>query len=252
MQQRPRLICLPPAGAGPSLYRPWMNRHPGHADVVPVSLPGREARIAEPLPASLDELADRLAEELEEQLVGRFALFGYSMGALLGLELVRRWERWGLPAPDVMFVLACNAPDRLLAGRDPIHQMPASLFRQTLRDIGGTPTEILDNQEAMALFEPVLRNDFRICETYDAPSDGRLVECGAHVFVADQDNLVRWEDATGWADFIGGDLRMHRLQGNHMLERAQFDAVLDAALDLWLGMPHPTHGARLAVTYAKP
>lgn len=236
MQHRPRLFCLPPAGAGPSLYRPWVGRHAAHVEVVPVSLPGRESRISEPLSVSLDALAERLAEELEPQLNGRFALFGYSMGAVLGLELARRWEDWGLPTPDLMFLLACNAPDRLLAGREPIHRMEAAAFRQTLHEIGGTPLEILENEEAMALFEPVLRNDFRICETYEASADGRLVECGAHVFVADRDNLVQWDNAARWAHFVGGDVQMHGLHGNHMLERPAFDALFDRALDLWFGV----------------
>jgi len=87
----------------------------------------------------------------------------------------------------------------------------------------------------MALFEPVLRNDFRICETYDAPSDSRVVECGAHVFVADRDNLVQWDNAARWSNFFGGDLQMHALQGNHMLERPALDALFDRALELWLG-----------------
>ena len=69
MQHRPRLFCLPPAGAGPSLYRPWAGRHAAHVEVVPVSLPGRESRISEPLSVSLDALAELVQEARVEILL---------------------------------------------------------------------------------------------------------------------------------------------------------------------------------------
>lgn len=233
MQSRPQLLCLPPAGAGSSLYRPWTLRHRDILDIVPVSLPGREARITEPLPGSMDELADQLAEQLEHQLTGRYALFGYSMGAVLSYELVRRWANWGLPEPEIFFILGCNAPDRLMVDREPIHLMNPADFRQALLDIGGTPVEILDNAEAMALFEPVIRNDFRICETYQSHSGKFRMNCPAHAFVAADDCLVQTETSSPWAEFVTGDFQMHSLDGSHMLERAAFDSLLDGVVQLW-------------------
>lgn len=58
--------------------------------MLPVALPGREARFNDPLPSSIDNLADALAEELEQHITERYAIFGYSMGAFLGYEIGRR------------------------------------------------------------------------------------------------------------------------------------------------------------------
>jgi surfactin synthase thioesterase subunit len=233
MPSLPQLLCFPPAGGGPSLYYPWAQRHRDRLDIHAVAVPGRETRMAEPPPRSLDALADVLADELAPRAAHRYAMFGYSMGAVLAYEVARRWARRGLPAPEVVFILSCNPPDRLLAGRDAIHAMPEAAFWQTILDLGGTPRELLDFPEARALFEPILRNDFRICETYAHRANGDRLNCPAHVFIADDDALADARTADGWRASFAGPFQMHALRGNHMLEKAPFAALLDSVLALW-------------------
>jgi surfactin synthase thioesterase subunit len=244
MQALPQLLCLPPAGTGPSLYYPWTLRHRDRVDIHPVSLPGRETRIGEPLPGSLDELADQLADQLAPRLARRYALFGYSMGAVLAYEVARRWARRGLPAPEMIFILGCNPPDRLLEGSEPLHTLESTAFWQAITDLGGTPREILETPEALTLFEPIVRNDFRICETYRHRPDGTRLDCAAHAFVADRDTLVDAETALGWRAFVGGAFTLHALQGNHMLERDAFASLLDTLVAIWLDPARRGHGER--------
>lgn len=233
MQALPQLLCLPPAGSGPSLYYPWTQRHRGRLEVVPVPLPGRETRIAEQPPRSLDELADLLAVELAPRLGRRYALFGYSMGAALGYEVARRWAQRGLPAPEMVFILGCNPPDRLADGREPFHTLEAGAFWKAIADLGGTPEELLQSAEALALFEPVLRNDFRMCETFEHRPCATPLGCSAHAFIAEQDSMVDPETAAGWQGLFRGGCVMHSLPGNHMLERGAFIGLLDRLLTLW-------------------
>lgn len=204
-------------------------------DILPVSVPGREARFGEALSDSIDSLADRLALELEAHPARPYAFFGYSMGALLGYEIGRRWGRWGLRAPEMFFILGCNAPDRMMLDREPFHSMNDADFRQVLMDLGGIHPEILDNAEAMALFEPGLRNDFRLCETYEHSIEGGRLDCPAHVFVGKDDDYVRPEPAAEWSQFLTGKVQVHMLEGRHMLD-AQALAALPARIEkLWLG-----------------
>ncbi|ODN72162.1 thioesterase II family protein [Methylobrevis pamukkalensis] len=233
----PLLICLPPAGAGPSLFFPWTRRHPGRVEILPVSLPGREARIGEPLAESLEALADGLAADLALRLAVHpaqpYALFGYSMGAVLGYEIGRRLARMGLPKPEMLFLLGCNPPDSLAAGHDPLHLMDSAAFWETLVDLGGTPRELLADPEALQLFEPSVRNDFRLCETYRPDMDAPPLGWPAHAFFADGDRFADAALAPGWTRFLGGPLTQHTLSGNHMLGRAEFAALLDRLLALW-------------------
>ncbi|KAA3509764.1 thioesterase [Agrobacterium vitis] len=231
---RPVLLCLPPAGTGAGLFRNWVQTAPSTMTVHPVALPGREARYSEPAPRSIDALADQLAVELEPYIGGRYAIFGYSMGALLGYEIARRFLGAGLRMPEVFFALGCNAPDRMVYEREPFHTMEAAAFRQALIDLGGTDAEILNNPDAMELFEPVLRNDFRICETYTHDATRGTLDCPAHIFLSDGDAFVNRQAAAAWCDFVTGGTRLHQVAGAHMLERPVLDTLPARLATLWL------------------
>ncbi|EGL66702.1 thioesterase, putative siderophore biosynthesis protein [Agrobacterium sp. ATCC 31749] len=233
MTLRPRLICLPPAGAGPSLFRSWVQNSESIFDVVPVALPGREAHFTKPLPHDIQSLADHVANEITGLLQAPYALFGYSMGAVVAYELLRHLSLRRLPLPDAFYILGSNAPDRVLEGREPIHSMTSEDFHQSLVEIGGTPDEILRDREAMALFEPVLRNDFRICETYEFTPPHLPVTFPVHVFVADADHLVSWNAAGAWEKCIGQDITMHGIEGSHMLAPQAFAHFIGKLGQLW-------------------
>ncbi|WLP56482.1 thioesterase II family protein [Agrobacterium fabrum] len=233
MTLRPRLICLPPAGAGPSLFRSWVQNSESIFDVVPVALPGREAHFTKPLPHDIQSLADHVANEITGLLQAPYALFGYSMGAVVAYELLRHLSLRRLPLPDAFYILGSNSPDRVLEGREPIHSMTSEDFQQSLVEIGGTPDEILRDREAMALFEPVLRNDFRICETYEFTPPHLPVTFPVHVFVADADHLVSWNAAGAWENCIGQDITMHGIEGSHMLAPQAFAHFIGKLGQLW-------------------
>ena len=234
MPPRPRLLCLPPAGSGASLFRSWLNSQAEQMEIVPVLLPGREVRFRDPLPIDIESLADQLADELETFASGRYAFFGYSMGALLSYEIGRRWIDRGLRTPEHLFVLGCNAPDRLVLEREPFHTMDDPDFRQALQNLGGVPPEILDNDEAMSLFKPILRNDFRICETYRPATLRKKLICPIHAFLAEKDDFVRRDAVEAWSDFISGPLTIHWLPGKHMIEHETFRSLKDVVQDIWL------------------
>src|SRR5581483_5831846 len=85
-----RLFCFPYAGGGASIFRDWSGRLPGHVEVCPVQLPGRETRFRESAFTHVSPLVTTLAESLRPKLDRPFAFFGHSLGALVAFELSRR------------------------------------------------------------------------------------------------------------------------------------------------------------------
>lgn len=231
MTEGARLVCLPPAGGGPSLFRAW-RAIPGLPIEAP-GLPGRESRFREPSAPSLDALADRLAEEIAPRLAGRFALFGYSMGGVLALLLAERLAGRGLPGPEALFVLGSAPPDRLNAAVGGLNTLASPAFWAEIARIGGTPAAVIANAEMRDLFEPALRADFRLCETYRHADRGFRLDCPVHVFLAEEDHLVRPGDAAAWAGHSRGPTRIRRLPGAHMLDPAAFAALGAEIGALW-------------------
>ncbi|MBE3640582.1 thioesterase II family protein [Mangrovicoccus algicola] len=227
----PALICLPPAGAGASNFRPWMRRD---AAVMAPALPGRDARLREEAPATMTARAACLAAELAPALPPRYGLFGYSMGGTLACLLARELAARGLPGPEVVFVLGALPPDRLADGTrrlDLLERDSAGFWKEIAR-MGGTPAELLQDAGLRALFEPVLRADFAACAAGRIPP-GPPLDCPVEVFAARGDHVVSRDEAQGWARFTRATMRLHPLEGGHMLDRPQLDALLPRLRGLW-------------------
>ncbi|MFZ5526644.1 MAG: thioesterase II family protein [Pseudomonadota bacterium] len=226
-QGRTRLFCLPPAGAGASIFYPWLDAAPPWLEICPVAVPGREDQFRQPLPASIHALADALSDALAPALDRPYAVLGYSMGAFVGYELVQRWSRRGWRTPDAFFALAARSPTAPFDREEPLHLLNAARFREALIDMGGTPREILDNAEAMALFEPILRNDLRIAETYrpTGPDTAKLA-CTVHAIYSHEDALVEPHHAKAWAECSTQPLTEHVITGPHMPSKTALLALL--------------------------
>src|SRR5262245_5574913 len=76
-EARVRLVCLPHAGGGASLYRLWPEGLSPAVEVCAVQLPGRETRLREPAHRRVEPLVLELAETLARALEPPFALFGH-------------------------------------------------------------------------------------------------------------------------------------------------------------------------------
>jgi len=84
-----RLLTLPHAGAGASVFRAWGQGMPEPVAVCPVQPPGRERRYGEPPFTQVAPLVRELAGEISASVRTPYAILGHSTGALCAYEVVR-------------------------------------------------------------------------------------------------------------------------------------------------------------------
>ena len=226
---RVRLICLPHAGGGAALDRPWSAEAVPALDVVPVQLPGRERRLRERPFTAMAPLVEALAGALAPVLDRPFALFGHSLGAWVGFELARHLRAVGGPQPMRLFVSGSRAP-HLPDTRPAIHDLPGSEFVAALGRLGGTPDEVLDHPDLMALLEPVLRADFAIADTYAYRPEEPL-PFPISAFSGTADALAPPPTVAAWAALSQGQFRQRTLPGGHFFIQEQRAAILAAIHD---------------------
>lgn len=224
-----RLFCFPYAGGGPSVYRGWDRELPPSIEVLRVALPGREGRFGERPLRDARTAVDALAEALSGFLEPPYAFFGHSLGALLAFELTRALERRGRPGPTTLFVSG-SRPPRLRRDRkqdEPIHHLPQPAFLQKLRELEGTPEEVLENAELMELFLPLLRADFEMSETYVyEPAAPLAVPILA--FGGENDEHAPPSDLDAWQEETTSTFRGMRLPGGHFFLHAERRAIARA------------------------
>jgi surfactin synthase thioesterase subunit len=237
-----RLFCLPYAGAGASAYRLWRNAFGPDVDLRPLTLPGRESRLAEPPVIDPAEVAQTIAASAELP----YAIYGHSMGGRLGFEVIRLLRERGAPLPVRFYAAACRPPDaRGEALFDNIAGLPEPEFLDVMRAGGGVPEEVLAEPELLAVVLPALRADLawldRYAYTLDEPLPVPIV-----TFAGTHDPAVTPEEIAGWARHTSAGWRGHEVQGGHFFLHSHVDEVVRLIrADL---LPAPTHRVPLGRT----
>jgi medium-chain acyl-[acyl-carrier-protein] hydrolase len=243
-----RLFCLPYAGGSAAAYRDWHALAPDGVQVCPLELPGRGGRIAEPPFIRLRPLADVIADVLTPHLNRPYALFGHSMGGLLAFELTRTLRRRELPLPVHLFVSASAAPGSPRT-RPAIHAAPDADVFSELVLLGGTPREILDDEELMELTLPIIRADFTAVETYEHRREPPL-PVPLTVFGGTDDPLVPVRSLDGWREQTSAGARLRLLPGDHFFVHSAA-AEVTAAVAAALSGAAPHGGGHLPAVSAK-
>lgn len=240
---RLRLVCLPYAGGGASLFRKWPQFLPEDIELLAVQLPGREKRLFDPPCSDLAVIVHKLRAALQNYLDCPLGFFGYSMGTRIAYELARTLREQDNIQPACMFVAACKGP-QIEEPPNPRYLLPDKEFKEALRDLGGTPDEVLENTELMDMYLPALRADFALKESYVhspcPPFDCPITAyCGDHDKEAPQDESQTWDQETTAA------FRLRCFPGGHFFIHDNLSELLsDMKSQLHITLREPSHKAR--------
>ena len=232
---RIRLYCLPHAGGGAATYFPWARRLAPDIEVVALRLPGRETRHrqapARRLARIVPAVADAIGEDVKAASGRPYAVFGHSFGALLAFEACRELAGRGAPSPVRLLVSGRPAP-HLQPRLSPVHDAEDAKLRARLRDMGGTPPEILADAGLMAGLFPTLRADLEAAETY-IHQPGPALQTPISVFGGDQDLYTEPADLEAWGRYTRCGHRVRIYRGRHFFLHDNLDPVLaDIRADL--------------------
>ncbi|VVP70031.1 Linear gramicidin dehydrogenase LgrE [Pseudomonas fluorescens] len=221
------LLCLPYSGASAMVYSRWRRTLPAWLQVRPVELPGRGARMGEPLQTDMQVLARQLADEQRLNATAPYAILGHSLGALLAFELAHELRALGCPEPVALFACGTAAPTRREGYDGDGWRNPkddAELIND-LRELNGTPEEVLANKELMSITLPVLRADFLLCGRYTYRKRQALT-CALHV-LGGEDDRASEDQLSAWRRETTGRFSLHLFQGGHFFIHEQEQRVLE-------------------------
>ncbi|HEU4507244.1 MAG TPA: alpha/beta fold hydrolase [Pyrinomonadaceae bacterium] len=208
-----RLFCFPYAGGSALVFNKWRESLPPFVEVCPVQLPGRGNRLDVPPFTDIDPLVEAAAAALLPYFDVPFAFFGHSMGASISFELARLLRREGRRLPLHLYISGRRAPH--IISDDPLlHPLPEAELLDELRQLNGTPKEVLEHPELMQMMLPLLRADFSVAETYVCKPEPPL-NIPMTVFGGLSDKDVGREDLEAWREYTTAPFKLRMLAGDH-------------------------------------
>jgi surfactin synthase thioesterase subunit len=219
-----RLFCLPYAGAGTAIFHAWPAGTDPRIEVNAVRLPGRESRVMERPDFTVTEVAAQISERAGEV---PFALYGHSMGGLLGFEVVRTLRDAGARLPVRLYVGGSGAPDSPRSGLfSGVSRMSDAELLARVAEGGGAPGEVLADPDLVELVLPALRGDLSWVDGYVYRA-GTPLPTPITAFAGTTDQLAPPEAVERWSAHTVGGFTRHDVAGGHFFLNENRSGLLE-------------------------
>jgi medium-chain acyl-[acyl-carrier-protein] hydrolase len=148
------------------------------------------------------------------------------MGALLTYEVTRELTRLKVNLPEKLFVSAHRAP-KLPRKRALLHALPNEQFIESLKQYGGFPEEILNNQEFIDFILPTMRSDMTLCDLYAFHGDNFKLSMPLEIFAGAHDLEAGPDQMSSWIEYSSAASNLKIFDGGHFFLRSHSKELLD-------------------------
>ncbi|SER00737.1 thioesterase II family protein [Streptomyces radiopugnans] len=209
------VLCVPFAGAGASVFRPWVPLCQDRFELAAVQLPGREQRFAEEPYRDVAAATEGLLPEVLERVsgAGPVVLFGHSLGAVLSYEIAHRLA--ATDGVDLTALVISGSPGPWTRRENGASGLDDDEFLARVKEFAGYRHDALEDPEMRELLLPTLRADVEMHESYVPRSDDPLPVPIVSVR-GTTDTLVTTEQAMEWSKATSRDFRFAEVEGGHM------------------------------------
>lgn len=237
-----RIVVCPHAGGSASYYRRLVSGQQGAPEVVAVQYPGRETRFGEPPATTIGDLLDDVAGPVRALLRDPVptVLLGHSLGASLALRIAAGLSEGD--GPDVLALSGRSAWADPLGGevqagaRPGVGQLrvPAAGKRddRSLKDwiesLGGTPPELLDDDDFFAMHAGVVRADLAVHDSLAVHAgQERAITVPLVLLAGARDRAASPEMVAPWAVHARSGVSTQVLDGGHFFFDDHSPQVVD-------------------------
>lgn len=219
------LICLPFAGGNSYSYnglKPHLNKS---IRMITPELPGRGTRIREALCKNLLQLVDEIYNQISDHLNESYVIYGHSMGGSLGNLLIHRIIKENKKLPLHFLVTGHGGPQIEKTDDTIRHLLNDEEFKKELIKLGGSPKEILEQEELLDFFTPILKADFQAIETYEYNLTEKHNIPITNI-VGDEEDITP-EEQEGWKLETTANVELHKYPGNHFFIFDEYERLSD-------------------------
>lgn len=214
MQSKPQLFCFTYAG-GTVAFFDVIEKDLEGIELVGLEYAGHGERHREEYYKDFDELADDMYKQLSSRYRGgEYALFGYSMGSISLVEVLKRILTSGMKKPISVFLSAHEPHTRSELLDFAADELDDWVKERTVR-FGAVPERILHNKVFWRTYLPVYRADYTIIGKYQFELLEIKTDIPAVVFYSETDTPL--SDMQLWEKYF--PCEYHQYQGTHFFIR---------------------------------
>lgn len=163
------VFFLPNAGGSEGVFSSIERELPQGVQFIAMEYAGHGKRISEPFSPTIDSLADDMYALICDKLKydEAYALFGYSMGCIVLIEVLRRiLERKEIRLPIRLFV-AAHAINLSPYPNIEIDINSIEAIKEYTTRFGGVPDDLSDNSFFWRLYLPIFSSDYALIQSYN-------------------------------------------------------------------------------------
>lgn len=217
---KPQLFCFTYAG-GTAAFFDGIEQHLSGIEVVKPEYAGHGKRHGEPFYRDFAGLADDMFTQFQTQYRGgAYGLFGYSMGSITVVEVLKRILAHGMQRPDHLFLAAHEPhPKAELLGFSA--DVPDGFIMERTVRFGAVPEKLIGNRVFWRTYLPLYRADYAIIQTYDFEKELIASDIPAAVFYSETD--TPFADISLWERYF--PCQFYRFDGTHFFIQQHYEEM---------------------------
>lgn len=159
------VICFPYAGGSGFAFQQLKDFWPKSWDIKTITYPGRGHKIEDPLIYKVEDLVNYCWEQIKDWLHRPYIFFGHSLGGRLIYLLAHKIREQHKKLPECLVISGTHGAS--VPPKQPYrYAMPTPDLKAILKRYGAIPEEIVQDEFAFNFFEPIIRADFQVAETW--------------------------------------------------------------------------------------
>ncbi len=213
MQSKGQLFCFTYAGGNASFFDDIEKDLP-KCDVVKLEYAGHGTRHKEPFYSDFNELADDMFRLIKGKYSGNeYFLFGYSMGSISLVEVLKRiLNDDELPNPRQVFLAAHEPHTKAELTDFSSGELDEMVKRRTI-EFGAVPEVLMNNRTFWRMYLPIYRSDYSLIGKYGFEDLNLQTTIPATIFYSETDTPTA--DMLQWKNYFIGQCDYHCYEGTH-------------------------------------
>ena len=213
---KPQLFCFTYAGGNASFFDA-IEKELNGIEVIKCEYSGHGVRHKESLYRDFSELADDVfSQVIQSYRGGEYALFGFSMGTITLIEVLRRILDHHYRKPACVFLAAHEPHTKSELVGFAEDELDRWVKERTI-EFGAVPEELVENKTFWRTYLPLYRADYSIIGKYRFEDLQLVTTVPAMVFYSETDTPL--SEMKKWGAVFTGECNYYRFEGNHFFIR---------------------------------